>query len=186
VLRGPTGPQGDTGAPGSTGPQGNTGATGSTGPQGNTGATGSTGPQGNTGATGAQGPQGTAGGLVLYLDSTTETIGGNTYYQLDSYNLGKSNYLYIFYSCKYYWIINTSVCCLTVANTPTVIPSGVWDLNVWASDNLTNGLLLYFVLKIIDSSGTLVSTLGTSNKISIQGTSTVEYVSSLYIPTTTL
>ncbi|WP_242237814.1 collagen-like protein, partial [Bacillus cereus group sp. BfR-BA-01316] len=56
--RGPTGPQGNTGATGSTGPQGNTGATGSTGPQGNTGATGSTGPQGNTGATGSTGPQG--------------------------------------------------------------------------------------------------------------------------------
>ena len=48
-LRGPQGPQGETGAQG---PQGQAGATGAQGPQGETGATGAQGPQGETGPAG--------------------------------------------------------------------------------------------------------------------------------------
>lgn len=76
-LRGPQGPQGNTGPQGPQGiqgPKGDTGATGPQGPKGDKGATGPQGPQGDTGAQGPQGPKGDTGSgfkIIDYYDSLT-------------------------------------------------------------------------------------------------------------------
>ncbi len=82
-----TGPKGEAGAKGdtgATGAKGDTGATGATGPKGDTGAAGAQGPAGPTGATGAAGatgPTGPAGGLLPWVEVTTDsTIEANTGY----------------------------------------------------------------------------------------------------------
>ena len=183
---GPTGVTGPIGPTGVTGPIGPTGATGPTGPTGVTGPLGPTGPTGPTGATGPQGIAGTAGGLVLYLNAPTETIGGNTYYQLDN-TLSASQQTYsasIPANTLTGQLARRFV--VTTANTPSVIPGGLWDLNLFASDSLVAGINLYYVLKVIDPLGTLVSTLATSNTVAINGTSVVEYVLSAYTGTASI
>jgi len=120
------------------------------------------------------------------MNSPTETIGGNTYYQMDNV-ISNSQQTYTASIPG-----NTTVGQLTrrfvvtTANTPTVIPGGLWDMNIFASDNATAGLNMYYVMKVTDSLGVLVSTIGTSNIVAITGTVVNEYILSLYVPTTTI
>jgi hypothetical protein len=66
------------------------------------------------------------------------------------------------------FIVNT-------ANTTSIIPSGLWDLNIWVSDNATPGLQIYYVLKIIRPDGSAVSTICTSSIVDINGSAMIEY-----------
>jgi hypothetical protein len=61
----------------------------------------------------------------LYLDSTTETIGGNTYYQLDS-TLSASQQTYTASIPANTSGQLTRRFVITTSNTPVVIPSGLW------------------------------------------------------------
>ena len=85
-LEGPQGPKGDTGPQGPVGPRGEKGDTGPIGPEGPQGLPGEQGPQGEQGLQGIQGPQGEQGpvgpagkdGLT-----TSITVNGSTYTQVD-------------------------------------------------------------------------------------------------------
>ena len=100
--KGDTGPTGYTGAKGDTGytgSRGDTGTKGDTGAIGTRGDTGYTGPQGYNGYTGTQGPQGDTGpqgfagnGLILYLNTTSQTPPGQGIMQITAPTLTSTGY----------------------------------------------------------------------------------------------
>ena len=151
-----------------------------------TGKLGLEGPTGPEGMTGPQGDPGTAGGLVLYLNAPTETINANTYYQLDN-TLSSTQQTYTATIPGSSTGTLTRRFVVTSGNTPSVIPGGLWDLNLWAYDSAVAGIQVYFMVKVITNIGGAVSTLlASSNVVNINGTSSVEYILSGYIPTTSI
>ena len=101
-LRGPTGPQGDTGEAGpkgDTGEAGPQGDTGEAGPQGDTGEAGPQGLQGLQGPTGSQGPPGAtspSNNAILYFSDFESQDASSAYLDIDitrSQNNGIINFL---------------------------------------------------------------------------------------------
>jgi microcystin-dependent protein len=165
---GPTGVTGPVGATGSTfgvkgekGDKGDAGPTGSTGSQGPTGAQGPIGLKGDMGLPGSQGIQG-SNGTILWLNVDGKEINDETI--TDSYLLsstavesgvktvgpisvsatyGNSNYVI---SASRFWNKTTEISDLTI------IPSGVWTINLYANvpaTSDTNQLSLYAGLFMI-------------------------------------
>ena len=180
-----------TGGGGGGGGNGASGPTGPTGPTGLTGPTGPTGPTGLTGPTGPAGAMGTSGGLVLYMDSVTRTLSGNVFYDLDStlYTTSVSYTIAAVPANSTANLVRQFV--VTPSLTPTIITSGVWDMNLWANMSMNapavTDVAYYFAVGVIDPSGTRKSTLATSTPILITGLGvTAEYISSAYVPTTSI
>ena len=195
---GPTGAQGAAGDVGSTGATGATGATGPTGSQGAAGDVGSTGPTGATGAgatgptgpTGAQGTNGVSGGLVLFMDSTTQSYTGATLVGtlLETANTGTQTTIA---SGSQSNTTITLASFLTAQNAlkSTVIVAGLWDMNLYALSSETTGTAVkyYFNVSYVDSAGNnpvaIASGLA-SAAIPILGQNIYTY--GLYVPSTTL
>ena len=193
-LTGATGDTGPTGNSGATGATGSTGATGATGPTGNSGATGATGaPSTVTGPTGDQGPQGASSGLVLYMNYNTEFIpttalvpppgplvppdnsppppSGNipVLSSTDAIilNPALTEVLSLFSSNTDTYLIFQFACnpLLDLGIPQTVIPPGIWDMNLFCWASFANRITVYFNLYILDTSDnslTLVSTSSTA------------------------
>jgi hypothetical protein len=165
---------------GATGPTGNTGFTGPTGNTGPAGNTGNTGPTGSTGPTGIKGQDGTSSGLLLYLNysetpnpaistykllSLTETISPQTVTTTvgaTSTNTSVTNFAN--------YIINL--------NSQSFIPPGIWDLNIFASVNVANGISIKFSLYGRNGGGS-ETLIGTSSNASITSTTISQYTSTL-------
>jgi hypothetical protein len=159
---GPRGPTGDViGVAGLPGPTGAAGATGVMGPAGATGAIGPVGAKGDQGIQGVQGIQG-SNGAILWLnpdgDSTTNQLITDSYLLSTvpmnsvmrtvgpisvSATYGNANRTIP--GSRFY---NTA----TQVSTLTVIPSGVWSLNLYAnvpSNSDANQISLYAALFMI-------------------------------------
>jgi len=167
-------------------------STGGGGGSGANGATGATGPDGGpSGPTGPTGPMGTSGGLVLFMDSVTRTLSGNIFYDLDS-TMYTTTVSYTIASVPANSTANlVRQFVVTPSLTPTILTSGVWDMNLWANVG-GNGIkstdvAYYFTVGVVNPSGILQSTLATSTPILITELGvTSEYTSSAYVPTTSI
>ena len=169
---GATGPTGLTGPPGQfvgvLGPPGPTGAGGPTGSTGSLGPTGSVGPAGTQGIQGTQGTQGIQGsnGTILWLnpdgDSTGDQLITDSYMlSANPINSGMKTVGPITVSATYgnvnktipsnrFW--NTA----QKVSTLTVIPSGVWVVNIYAKVAATsdaNQLSLHAGIFMITGTG---------------------------------
>jgi hypothetical protein len=173
-------PTGLTGAQGATGATGSQGSTGSLGYQGATGATGS------QGATGYQGPGGSSSGLILYFDiSNNATAPGTGTLSCDLASGSQTNITYNFSGNS----DNTAHLMgsfLTPTNflQSTTLPSGIWDLNIFASTNQT-AELIYVFMKIweTDAAGTNLFLIvdGSNILTDITSTPVTEFINSLSV-----
>jgi hypothetical protein len=201
-VTGPTGPQGDQGSIGLQGPEGIQGVTGPTGPQGDQGPTGLQGPEGVTGPTGAQGIQGTSSGLVVYMnksqDSGTAIVSSissftNLSAQTNAYLLNRtasiadlsSNISLTTKDVSY--IIDHYIWDIVSDLSLTSIPPGMWDMNLYASMSTSN-LVLTAQMDVYKYNAGTLTLLGAGDSVTIANTGTVvtPYVSTTYIPYTTL
>ena len=189
-LTGPTGLQGltgPTGLQGETGPTGFTGNTGPTGLQGLTGPTGiqgSTGPTGNTGPTGIQGTAGTSSGLLLYLNQSQTPSPAISTYKLLSLiqsNAAQQTVPTTVNGPTSNVLVTTFANYLTGLNSPSFIPPGIWDLNIFASLNTANGVSIKFQL-FGGNGGPEVQLGGTSSSVFIITTSSAQYTATLDLP----
>jgi hypothetical protein len=147
--RGPSGPQGGTG------PQGITGPRGTTGPQG---PTGSTGPRGTTGPQGSTGSRGSRGGLVMFLDFDGEAVSPQTGSLLMAPNTGTLSRIggATVYPDPF---ATFTISCAELKEL--LIPSGVWDLNLYVDSSITSigGVLVWFSVFDVPATGTPVAIL---------------------------
>jgi hypothetical protein len=194
------------------GPTGINGQTGFTGVTGLTGFTGFTGFTGTTGFTGPQGPPGQGGGLVLYMNYNDSSLNIDTYryYGLDTtlyttsgttnsvtydnipnnYNGPVPNSVFVGATdpTNITFALNTGIL------TSKTIPSGIWDMNIWAAaDKNSNAdhLELYWKLYYQDPSAAYAPVLiATSENATVNSASTINDVEETtvtgYVPTTTL
>jgi len=166
---------------GSTGEQG---PTGNTGLQGPTGFTGPTGEQGPTGPTGIQGESGTSSGLLLYLNqSQTPSPAISTYKLLSLIQsvAGPQQVNTIVNGIISNVLVTTFANYLTGLNSPSFIPPGIWDLNIFASLSTANGVSIKFQL-FGGNGGGEVQLGGTSSSVAITTTSSAQYTATLDLP----
>ena len=159
---GPRGPTGDViGVAGLPGPTGAAGATGAMGPAGATGAVGPVGAKGDQGTQGVQGIQG-SNGAILWLNP--DGISMPDQLITDSYLLSSTPLNSVMRTVgpisvsATYGNVNRTIPgsrfynTATQVSTLTVIPSGVWSLNLYAnvpSNSDANQISLYAALFII-------------------------------------
>jgi hypothetical protein len=159
---GPRGPAGDViGVAGLPGPTGAAGATGVMGPAGATGAIGPVGAKGDQGAQGIQGIQG-SNGAILWLNP--DGISMPDQLITDSYLLSSTPLNSVMRTVgpisvsATYGNVNRTIPgsrfynTATQVSTLTVIPSGVWSLNLYAnvpSNSDANQISLYAALFIV-------------------------------------
>ena len=176
------------GPTGTTGYQGYQGFQGA-GYQGSTGPTGYQGYQGYQGATGYQGVAGNvSGGVTLYLDGPTTTYAGTT--------IQDQSILIPDLSAQTSLISgpqnNTTIQIAdflspTGVLSSTVIPGGLWDLNIFASSS-NSSVSFYYGVAYVDQNGTsnrvnmATGTVGSATPFS--SLTSQLYTSSLYVPTT--
>ena len=190
-LVGPTGVTGSTGSTGFTGTTGATGETGPTGPQGISGEAVNT---GATGPTGSAGVNGSSGGLTFYLDAATTIVtAGNPAIGslLLTPNLGAQTSI----SYATTGTQNVLVAKLTTAVgalSSTVVPPGLWDLNIFAATSNTGSApsFYYSIYQVdADASSNPIRIADGSNEpvliINQQG-SQLLYDVPLYVPYYTL
>jgi collagen type I/II/III/V/XI/XXIV/XXVII alpha len=150
------------------GPQGSTGGQGVTGFQGSTGAQGATGFQGvigHTGATGSQGEAGGNGGLPLYLNySDTSPAFGPYKYLSTQQDISGSTIPYIAGSSETF---------LTNLYFTQPVPGGIYTLNLFAKalSVTPSAPQINFKLQVVNSSGTVISLIATSNFVVLSSTS---------------
>jgi hypothetical protein len=179
---------------GATGTVGATGYTGYTGTVGYTGYTGYTGTVGATGATGPAGTNGYSSGLVLVLDvSNNAAAPALLNPMLVTPNTGtQTNITYTFAGNNDHTAhLLGSFISPTNLLTSTLIPSGFWDLNVYANANQTGrAVYIYNKLYYVDADGVTNKTLivdGTADLTRINVTTNIElYTNTVYVPVTTL
>ena len=153
---GATGPRGLPGSAAQTGATGSTGLTGTTGPMGptgldgaaaNTGATGQTGSTGTLGPTGLAGPPGYSSGQVYYLNRSQTDSGISSYYVQDTVPTYASQ-------TNLYGPITGTPALLGTFISPTslpsntVIPPGIWNINLYGQITATGSATGYVYAEI--------------------------------------
>ena len=171
-------------------------------PQYGTGPTGSTGPTGPTGVTGIIGPQGLPGvsiasvGLTFYVDSSGGTVtAGNPSNSFLSITPNLGAQTTISYTPATSSTNNVLVATFTsaVGALPTtVIPAGLWDLNIYAAaSNVSNAPIFYYSVFQVDADGLsnpILIANGSNDGVVISNlqSSQTLYDVALYVPEYTL
>jgi len=170
---------------------------GPTGYTGTVGATGYTGHTGHTGIQGATGPAGTNGyssGLVLVLDVSNNVAAPALLNpMLVTPNAGtqtKITYTFVGNSDHTAHLLGSFISPTNLL-TSTLIPSGFWDLNVYANANQTGrAVYIYNKLYYVDADGVTNKTLivdGTADLTRINFITSIDlYTNTVYVPVTTL
>ena len=151
---GATGSTGLTGETGSTGLTGETGATGLTGETGATGLTGITGATGMTGPTGPQGPEGMTVGMQMYFD-TAGGIAPITDGTMSKTSKGLPSFpttAVVISSSIYDQSIGNWISDIGSLDT-TVVPQGVWIMNLHGYATGDNIASYYIILSSVDADG---------------------------------
>jgi hypothetical protein len=147
---------------------------------------GPTGPAGGPiGPTGAPGTPGTSTGLLLYLNQS----------QTPSPTISTYKLLSLIQTVAAQQTVNTTVNgiisdvpvntfanYLSDLNNPLFIPPGIWDLNIFASLNTSNGVFIKFQLFGRDGGGVETQLGGTSSSVAITSTLSAQYSASLDLP----
>ena len=153
---GATGPRGLPGTATATGATGSTGLTGTTGPMGptgldgaaaNTGATGQTGSTGTGGPTGLAGPPGYSSGQVYYLNRSQNDSGIGSYYVQDTVPTYASQTNLQGPITGTPALLGTFISPTSLPSN-TVIPPGIWNINIYGQITATGAATGYVYAEI--------------------------------------
>jgi collagen type VII alpha len=153
---GATGPRGLPGSAAQTGATGSTGLTGTTGPMGptgldgaaaNTGATGQTGSTGTLGPTGLAGPPGYSSGQVYYLNRSQTDSGIGSYYVQDTVPTYASQTNLQGPITGTPALLGTFISPTSLPSN-TVIPPGIWNINLYGQITATGSATGYVYAEI--------------------------------------